>query len=135
MRAAAALRRGGGRGDDVAGYVSACAGAEAGEDCVCATIAQAGGRAVWGESQSAVSAYAVAGRAEAATGEYSGDVSRVAGSDRDRSKRARHQIRRGQLGVAGGRRVGRGLAGDARWAGDYAVHLLSAVRGDGSRPD
>ena len=50
-------------------------------------------------------------------------------------QRARHQVRRGQLGVAGGRRVGRGLAGDAGRPGDYAVHVFPAVRRDGSRSD
>ena len=69
MRAAAAVRRGGGRGDDDAGHLPARAGAEAGADCVCAAEPPAGGRALWGEPEPAVPPYADAGDSEAAAGE------------------------------------------------------------------
>ena len=52
-------------------------------DCVRAAFAAAGGRAVWGESEPAVPAYADAGDSEAATGECAGAVSGVAGGDRE----------------------------------------------------
>jgi hypothetical protein len=53
---------------------------------------------------------------------------------RHRPRAARHQVRRGQLGVARRRRLGRGLAGHARRPGDHPVHLLPAVRRHGPRP-
>ncbi len=52
---------------------------------------------------------------------------RVAG---DRPRGPRPPIRRGRLGIADNRRLGRRLAGHARRAGDHPVHLLPAVRRD-----
>ena len=57
------------------------------------------------------------------------------GSDRHRPAPARHQVRRGQLGIADARRLGHRLAGHARRPGDHAVHLLPAVRRRRSGPD
>src|ERR1035437_3142621 len=68
MRVAAAVRRGGGRGDDVARHLSARAGAEAGADCLCAAEPPAGGRALWGEPEPAVPAYAASGDSETTAG-------------------------------------------------------------------
>ena len=47
---------------------------------------------------------------------------------RHRPARPRHPLRRGQLGVAGPRRLGAGLGGLARRPGDHPVHLLPAGR-------
>ncbi len=128
LRAAAALRRGSGRGHHGAGDVSARAGAEALQGGLCAALAAAGRWALRRESQPALQAHAVSAHPEAAAGERAGALSRIARGDGHRPEAARPEVRRGQLGVAGGRRVGRGLAGDAGRPGDYAVHLLPAVR-------
>ena len=50
-------------------------GPEAGAHRLCTTLSASCRRAVWGESESAVSAYAAAGDFEAATGECAGAVS------------------------------------------------------------
>ena len=130
MRAAAALRRGSGRRHHVPGDVSARAGAQALQGGLRAALAAAGRRTLRRESQPAFQAHAVPTDSEAAAGECAGAVSRIARSHGHRPEAPRSEIRRRQLGVARGRRVGRGLAGDAGWTGDYAVHLLPAVRRD-----
>ncbi len=86
--------------------------AEAGADCVCAAFAEAGGWTVWGEPESAVSAYAAAGDSEAATGADSGDVSRVAGGDRIDLKEHDIKFEEDNWEWPVGRRVGRRVAGD-----------------------
>ena len=51
------------------------------------------------------------------------------------TRRARHPLRGGQLGVADARRLGGGLAGRDGRDGDHAVHVLPAGRGDRPRAD
>ena len=85
------------------------------------------------ESQPPLQAHPVSGHPQAAAGRHSGDLPGVARSHRHRSLRARHQVRRRQLGVAHAWRMGHRLAGHAGRPGDYAVHLLPAVRRHRSR--
>ena len=76
--------------------------------------------------QPAVQAPPVSGDSQAGTGRSAAALSAEPRGMRHRSPRARHPIRRGQLGVADARRLGHRLAGALRRSGNHAVHLLPA---------
>ncbi len=86
------------------------------------------------EPQPAADAHPAPGDPQARAGQRAGALPGQPGRARHRRGRARRAVRRGQLGLAGARRLGPGLGGLARRPGDHPVHLLPAGGRDQPRP-
>jgi len=71
------------------------------------------------------------GHPQALARRHSGSLPRLARGAGHRSPRARHPLRRGQLGVAHPGGLGTGLGGLAQWHGSHPVHLFPAGRRTG----
>ena len=87
----------------------------------------AGGRPLRRQSESPLQAHAASGDPEADARRRDRTIHGQPRGHRHRSPQARPETGRRQLGESIARRMGRRLAGDARWPRNHPVHLFSAV--------
>ena len=128
MRDPGALRRGSGRRNHVPRDVSEGAGAAA---LPCRLRAAQPPSRRWPlrrQPEPPLQALPVAGDPEAVARGHHGSVPPEPRGSRHRPPQARHQVRRGQLGIPYPGRLGHRLAGDARRPRSHPVHLFPAVR-------
>ena len=128
LRAAAALRHGGGCGHLPHRHVPARARPRALARGVRAALAASQGRPLRREPEPAAALLPVPGGAQALARQHPGPLPRLPAGAGHRPAQQRHPLRRGRLGIAHAGRLGPGLGGVAQRHGGHPVHLLPGGR-------